>query len=122
MTTPGSLTARRILLASSAAVLATGCFSTGRTDATFTGRSPRSEAVLRAAATDLACPLASLHVEAETGRRYISESAFRSVVERCGERAGYVEVCDVVTERASPVGPRSTVRSRAAISSSSVSA
>jgi hypothetical protein len=102
MTISGSLTVRGVLLASSAAVLATGCFSTGRTDATFTGRSPRSDAVLREAATDLACPLASLHVEAETERRYIGESAFRFVVEGCGERAGYVEVCDVVSGPASP--------------------
>ena len=40
----------------SAAVLVTGCFSSGRTDATFTGRSPRSDAVLRVAANDLAMP------------------------------------------------------------------
>ena len=85
-----------------AALLVAGCFSSGRTDPTFTGRSPRSDAVLRVAAGDLGCPLTSVHVEAETGRRYINETAFRFVIEGCGERAGYVEICDLVGEPAPP--------------------
>jgi len=77
-----------------------GCFSSGRTDPTFTGQSPRSDAVLRAAAADLGCPLTSVHIEAETNRKYVNESAFRFVIEGCGERAGYVETCELVGEPA----------------------
>lgn len=91
-----------MVIALLAALLVTGCFSSGRTDATFTGRSPRSDAALRAAERDLGCPLSSLHVEAETGRRYLNESAFRFVIDGCGERAGYVEICDLVGDPTPP--------------------
>lgn len=79
-----------------------GCFSSGRSSSTFTGQSPRSDAVLNAAARDLGCPLASVHVEAETMRKYLNEAAFRFVIEGCGERAGYVEICDLVGEPTPP--------------------
>jgi hypothetical protein len=85
-----------------AALLVAGCFSSGRTDPTFTGRSPRSDAALRTAAGDLGCPLPSLRIEAETGRRYINETAFRFVIEGCGERGGYVEACELVGEPTPP--------------------
>jgi hypothetical protein len=92
----------RVVIATSSALCVVGCFSSGRTDATFTGRSPRSDAALHAAAVDLGCPLTSVHVEAETGRRYLNETAFRFVIDGCGERAGYVEICDLVGDPAPP--------------------
>jgi hypothetical protein len=95
-------TSRSHIVGACLALLAAGCFSSGRTSATFTGQSPRSDAVLRTAASDLACPLTSVHVEAETGRRYLNETAFRFVIEGCGERVGYVEACDLVGEPAPP--------------------
>lgn len=90
------------IAAACAALLVAGCFSTGRTDPVFTGRSPRSDAALRSAAADLGCPLTSLRVEAETARKYINEAAFRFVVAGCGERVGYVEACDLVGEPPPP--------------------
>ncbi|MCA9589908.1 MAG: hypothetical protein KC657_31605, partial [Myxococcales bacterium] len=86
-----------------ASALLVGCFSSGPTSATFTGQSPRSDAVLQVAARDLQCPLASLRVDAETRRRYLNETAFRFVVEGCAQRAGYVEACDLVGD-APPAG------------------
>lgn len=83
------------------AVLAflSGCFSAGGSEPTFSGgRAPRTDAVLAQASTDLECPTASLRIVVETNRRFLNESAFRFVVEGCGERAGYVEQCELERE------------------------
>jgi hypothetical protein len=76
----------------------TACFSSGPTSPVYTGATPRTDIVLRTAEADLGCPLASLRVVTQTRREYLNETAFRFVVEGCGERAGYVEACDIVGE------------------------
>ena len=87
---------RHVALASAFALFAAGCSSNLRTATVFTGRHPRSDAVLREAVRDLACPMEALRIVAETSRRTVNESAFRFVVEGCGARASYVEECDFV--------------------------
>jgi hypothetical protein len=84
------------------ATTACACGALGPTSALYTGTSPRSDAVLTEAARDLACPLKDLRVVRETGRRFRNETAFRFVVEGCGERGGYVEECDLVGEPTPP--------------------
>jgi hypothetical protein len=57
---------------------------------------PRADIALRTAARDLGCPLEELRIEAVTNHRYVNETGFRYVVEGCGERAGYIESCELV--------------------------
>ena len=78
-------------------LVAAACFSTGRSEPTYTGtgETPRTDGALKTAANDLQCPLKEVHIEVETVRRYVNESAFRYVIEGCGQRAGYVESCDL---------------------------
>src|SRR5690349_5355968 len=79
------------------ALASSACFSTGRSEPTYTGtgETPRTDGALKTASQDLGCPLKDLRIEAETVRRYVNETAFRYVIEGCGERAGYVESCDL---------------------------
>jgi hypothetical protein len=60
-----------------------------------TGQNPRSDGVLDLAAGETGCPVNELRIVAETGRRYVNETAFRFVLEGCGERLGFVEQCDL---------------------------
>lgn len=85
-----------LFLGLSVSLALVGCSSNLRTARVFTGRHPRSDAVLREATRDLSCPMESLRVVAETDRRFVNETAFRFVVEGCGARASYVEECDFV--------------------------
>lgn len=95
--------ALRALVVVLLAAASSGCFSAGSASARYTGSSPRSDAALREAERDLGCPIAQLRIVVETGRRYVNESSFRFVIEGCGERAGYVEECELVGSSA-PAG------------------
>lgn len=78
------------------ALSAAACSSNLRTARVFTGRHPRSDAVLREAVRDLSCPMESLRIVAEADHKFANESAFRFVVEGCSARASYLEECDFV--------------------------
>ncbi len=76
--------------------LVAGCFGSGMASASQrTGHNPRSDGVLDIAAVEARCPVTELRIVAETGRRYLNETAFRFVVEGCGVRLGFVEACDL---------------------------
>ena len=64
---------------------------------TATGENPGSDAALRSAARDLACPLGELHVEATLVPRYDQNAALRFLIDGCGQRASYVEDCEVTS-------------------------
>jgi hypothetical protein len=73
-----------------------GCFGSGMESAARrTGQNPRSDGVLDLASKETGCPVNDLRIVAETGRRYVNETAFRFVLEGCGERFGFVEQCEV---------------------------
>lgn len=73
-----------------------GCFGSDMESASrYTGTHPRSDGVLDVAANETNCPRSELRIVAETGRRYVNETAFRFVVEGCNERLGFVETCDL---------------------------
>lgn len=75
-----------------------GCFGSGMESAALrTGRNPRSDGVLDMASKETGCAAEQLRIVAETVRRYVNETAFRFVVEGCGERLGFVEQCDLGT-------------------------
>ncbi|MDF2695251.1 MAG: hypothetical protein K0S65_3634 [Labilithrix sp.] len=77
-------------------VAVVGCFGSGMESASQrTGRNPRSDGVLDQAARETGCPVNDLRIVAETGRRYVNETAFRFVLEGCGERLGFVEQCEL---------------------------
>lgn len=60
-----------------------------------TGKHPSSDAALRAASRDLGCPVGELHVEATMIPRYDQNTVLRFLIDGCGQRAGYVEDCEV---------------------------
>lgn len=73
-----------------------GCFGSGMESASRrTGENPRSDGVIDVASRDTGCPASELRIVAETGRRYVNETAFRFVLEGCGERLGYLERCEL---------------------------
>jgi hypothetical protein len=74
----------------------TGCFGSGMESAAHrTGQNPRSDGVLDVAAAETGCVASNLRIVAETNRRYVNETAFRFILEGCGERFGYAEQCDL---------------------------
>lgn len=96
---------RLALIACGAAAFAfasAGCVSSMRSANVYTGRHPRSDAVLLQASRELACPLGGLRIVAETSRRAINETALRFVVEGCGVRGSYVEECDLIAGAPEP--------------------
>lgn len=64
---------------------------------TATGANPGSDAALRSASRDLACPLGELHVESTMVPRYDQNAALRFLIDGCGQRASYVEDCEVTS-------------------------
>lgn len=71
-----------------------GCFGAGmETAAQRTGRNPRSDGVIDTAAGETGCPVDALRIVGETSRKYLNETAFRFIVEGCGERFGFAEQC-----------------------------
>ncbi len=96
---------RDVTVAAALALVLAGCtfVSSGPTSATHSaGRAPRTDAVLEQASRELPCPVQDLRVVLETRRRYANETAFRFVIEGCGQRLGYVEECDLVGEPTPP--------------------
>jgi hypothetical protein len=76
--------------------LTIGCFGSGMGSAArHTGQNPRSDTVIAVAARETGCSTQELRIVIETGRRYVNETAFRFVLEGCGERLGFVEQCDL---------------------------
>ncbi|MBX3198352.1 MAG: hypothetical protein KF894_09500 [Labilithrix sp.] len=97
--TPG-IAGGAILLAS---VLATtACVNPAPRPVAYTGQDPKSDLALRTAARDLGCPLEELQIIASANHRYVNEAAFRWVIEGCGERAGYFEICELLAD---PIPP-----------------
>lgn len=74
------------------------CYSNLDSARRLTGRNPRSDGALRAAANDLKCPIQDLGVVAETSRRSLNETTLRFVIEGCGRRGSYLETCDLVAD------------------------
>jgi len=68
------------------------------------GRNRPADIALHVASRDLGCPLEQLQLVSQANRRYVNESAFRYVIEGCGERAGYYETCDLITTEPLPPG------------------
>ncbi len=84
----------RMLVTTCLVALLTGCFGSGMESAAQrTGKNPRSDGVLDEAAREIGCAASELRIVAETNRRYLNETAFRFVLEGCGERLGFVEQC-----------------------------
>lgn len=97
--TPG-VAVRAMILASVLAVVA--CVNPAPRPITYTGQDPKSDLVLRTAARDLGCPLEALQIAFSANHRYVNEAAFRWVIEGCGERAGYFEICELLAD---PIPP-----------------
>ena len=78
-------------------VALTGCGGRLPTATVYTGagQNPGSDAALRSASRDLACPVGDLHIEATLTPRYDQTAALRFLIDGCGQRAGYVEDCEV---------------------------
>jgi hypothetical protein len=82
-----------------------GCFAGGmESNPIYTGKNPRTDGVLEVAARETSCSVSNLRIVAETGRKYVNETAFRFVIEGCGERLGFIEQCALHS-----LGPESVV-------------
>ncbi len=117
---PASVRAAVSVLAAAAAAAAslTACtLSSGNEPRTYTGTNTRPDLALRTASEDLGCPVASMVIATTLERRFSNTSAARYVIDGCGERALYVEQCEVSSgppsgEGFQPVEGGSSIRCR----------
>lgn len=91
----GRAVATALSLVAIASAGAACTLSSGNEPRTYKGTNTRPDLALRTASEDLACPVASMLIATTLERRFSNTSAARYVIDGCGERALYVEQCEI---------------------------